>query len=72
MYGLIVSQYRDVEDRISVPGMSFEPTIKWYIENHFGYDPDFMGQVAVVLVSFTVFFAFMFAYCIKTLNFQMR
>lgn len=72
MYGLIVSQYHDVEDRISVPGMSFEPTIKWYIENHFGYDPDFMGQVAVVLVSFTVFFAFMFAYCIKTLNFQMR
>ncbi|GMN37142.1 hypothetical protein TIFTF001_006571 [Ficus carica] len=72
VYGLIVSQYRDVEDRISVPGMSFEPTIKWYIENHFGYDPDFMGQVAVVLVSFTVFFAFMFAYCIKTLNFQMR
>lgn len=72
VYGLIVSQYGDVEDTISVPGMSIKPTIKWYIENHFGYDPDFMGQVAVVLVGFSVFFAFMFAYCIKTLNFQLR
>ncbi|GMN37140.1 hypothetical protein TIFTF001_006570 [Ficus carica] len=72
VYGLIVSQYGDVEDTIKVPGMPKKQTIKWYIENYYGYNPDFMGEVAVVLVGFTVFFAFMFACCIKTLNFQKR
>ena len=61
-----------MEDTIKVPGMSKDPTIKWYVQNYFGYDPNFMGPVAVVLVGFGVFFAFMYAYCIKTLNFQMR
>lgn len=72
VYGLIVSQYGDVTDTIRVPGVSPDPSIKSYIQTNFGYDPDFMGPVAVVLVGFTVFFAFMFAYCIKTLNFQTR
>ncbi|KAJ8423960.1 hypothetical protein Cgig2_008579 [Carnegiea gigantea] len=72
VYGLIVSQYGDLTRTIEVPGMSYRPTIKWYIEHHFGYDPNFMGPVAVVLVAFTVFFAFLYAYCIRTLNFQMR
>ncbi|KAK4590785.1 hypothetical protein RGQ29_021103 [Quercus rubra] len=72
LYGLIVSQYGDVEATIKVPGMVTDPTISWYIENHFGYDPNFMGPVAGVLVGFAAFFAFMFAYCIKTLNFQIR
>ena len=72
MYGLIVSQYGDVTDTISVPGMQDRVPIKLYIESTFGYNTDFMGAVAAVLVSFTVFFAFMFAYCIKTLNFQLR
>ncbi|XP_050234078.1 ABC transporter G family member 29-like [Mercurialis annua] len=72
VYGLIVSQYHDVEDRIKVPGVSVDPTIKEYIQDHYGYDPDFMGPVAVVLVGFCFFFAFIYAYAIKTLNFQTR
>lgn len=72
VYGLIVSQYGDVQATIIAPGVSPNPTIQWYVENHFGYDPNFMGPVAAVLVGFTVFFAFMYAYCIKTLNFQTR
>ncbi|CAN8270209.1 unnamed protein product [Cochlearia groenlandica] len=72
VYGLIVSQYGDVVDTIKVPGMANDPTIKWYIENNFGYDSDFMAPIAIVLVGFTLFFAFMFAYGIKTLNFQHR
>ncbi|KAF8083300.1 hypothetical protein N665_0783s0010 [Sinapis alba] len=72
VYGLIVSQYGDVEDTIKVPGMVEDPTIKWYIQNHYGYDPSFMGSIAAVLVGFTVFFAFMFAFGIKMLNFQQR
>ncbi|GKV36630.1 hypothetical protein SLEP1_g44738 [Rubroshorea leprosula] len=72
IFGLIILQYGDVEQTIKVPGSTVQPSIRWYIESHFGYDPNFMGPVAGVLVGFTVFFAFMYAYCIKTLNFQMR
>nr|GLL23468.1 ABC transporter G family member 35 [Ipomoea trifida] len=75
VYGCIVSQYGDVESTIRDPGNStgnINPKIKDYIKDHFGYDPDFMGIVAAVLVGFAVFFAFMYAYCIKTLNFQLR
>ncbi|KAI7727852.1 hypothetical protein M8C21_031340, partial [Ambrosia artemisiifolia] len=72
VYGAIVSQYGDVEATINVPGMPNDPTIKWYVKDHFGYEPDFMAPVAIVLVGFAAFFAFMYAYCLKTLNFQMR
>ncbi|KAH0734453.1 hypothetical protein KY285_010160 [Solanum tuberosum] len=70
--GCIVSQYGDVEDTIKVPGMSIDPKIKDYIIDHFGYNPNFMGLVATVLVSFAVFYAFVYSYSIKTLNFQRR
>ncbi|KMS96494.1 hypothetical protein BVRB_9g224870 [Beta vulgaris subsp. vulgaris] len=72
VYGLIVSQYGDLTQTIKGTGMTPDPMIKQYIQVHFGYEPDFMGPVAVVLVGFTVFFAFLYAYCIRTLNFQMR
>ena len=72
VYGLIVSQYRDVTRQIDVLGTGDRLAIKDYIENHYGFKPDFMGPVAAVLVAFTVFFAFIFAYCIKALNFQTR
>ncbi|KAL8537692.1 hypothetical protein ACS0TY_012730 [Phlomoides rotata] len=72
VYGLIIGQYGDVQTTITVAGMSTQPTIKTYIQDHFGYDPDFKGPVAAVLIGFTVFFAFMYAYCIQKLNFQMR
>ncbi|GMH14252.1 hypothetical protein Nepgr_016093 [Nepenthes gracilis] len=72
VYGLIVSQYGDLQDTIKVTGITPDPTIKWYVHNHFGYNSDFLGPVAVVLVCFAVFFAFLYAYCIRTLNFQTR
>ena len=71
VYGLIVSQYGDLEGMIDVPGGG-KQSIKSYVHDHFGYDNDFMGPVAAVLVCFAVFFAFMYAYCIKVLNFQQR
>ncbi|CAA6666048.1 unnamed protein product [Spirodela intermedia] len=45
---------------------------KTYIKDYFGFDYDFLGVVAGVLVGFAVFFAFMYALCIRTLNFQNR
>lgn len=72
VYGLIVSQYGDIEDEMIVEGTTVKPSVRSYIEEHFGYKVEFMGEVAVVLVGFTVFFAFMYAYCLKTINFQKR
>lgn len=72
VYGLIVSQYRDITTGISVPGRSDQPALKDYIEDHYGFKSDFMGPVACVLVAFPVFFAFVFAFAIKVLNFQTR
>ncbi|KAK4479596.1 hypothetical protein RD792_015114 [Penstemon davidsonii] len=72
VYGLIVSQYGDVEDTIRVPGETIKPSIKAFIEDHFGYNLNFMGPAAAVLICFTFLFAFMYAYCIKALNFQKR
>ncbi|XP_045801854.1 ABC transporter G family member 36 [Trifolium pratense] len=72
VYGLIVSQYRDVTVGISVPGETEKIAINKFIEEHYGFKPDFMGPVSAVLIGFTVFFAFIFAFCIKALNFQTR
>ncbi|XP_042048272.1 ABC transporter G family member 29-like [Salvia splendens] len=72
VYGLIVSQYGDVEDEMRVEATALKTSVRSYIEEHFGYKLDFMGEVGVVLVGFTFFFAFMYAYCLKTLNFQKR
>ncbi|GJM93273.1 hypothetical protein PR202_ga09818 [Eleusine coracana subsp. coracana] len=71
VYGLIVSQYGDVEDLIKVPGQP-DQQVRLFIRDHFGFHSDFMGVVAAVLAAFTVFFAFIYAYCIKSFNFQQR
>ncbi|KAI3857648.1 hypothetical protein MKW98_028912 [Papaver atlanticum] len=71
VYGLILSQYGDLEDMIKVPGME-DQMIKAYIKEHYGYENGFMGVVAGVLVGFTIFFATMYAICIKFINFQHR
>nr|QVT92304.1 ABC transporter [Salvia miltiorrhiza] len=72
VYGLIVSQYGDVEEEMRVEATSLKTSVRSYVEEHFGYKLNFMGEVGVMLVGFTVFFAFMYAYCLKTLNFQKR
>ncbi|CAA0842185.1 ABC transporter G family member 29 [Striga hermonthica] len=72
IYGLIIGQYGDVEDTISVAGESTRPMIKTYIQEHFGYDPEFEGPLIAILIGFALCFAFTYAYCIKTLNFQKR
>ncbi|TVU35261.1 hypothetical protein EJB05_17140, partial [Eragrostis curvula] len=71
VYGLVVSQYGDVEDLIKVPGQP-DQQARLFIKDYFGYDPDFMGVVAAVLAGFAVLFASLYAYCIKTFNFQQR
>ncbi|KAK1434146.1 hypothetical protein QVD17_11064 [Tagetes erecta] len=72
VYGFIVSQYHDVENKIMVPGMTYDPPFNSYIKDRYGYRLDFMGPVAAVLVGFCILFAFVYALCLRILNFQMR
>ncbi|XP_057840625.2 ABC transporter G family member 36 [Cryptomeria japonica] len=72
VYGLIISQYGDITELIEVDGKKTGTPLNQYLADYFGFDNDFMGVVAAVLLGFTFFFAFVFAYCIKTLNFQHR
>nr|CAB3470669.1 unnamed protein product [Digitaria exilis] len=71
VYGLIATQYGDLEETITVPGQDPQ-RISYYVTHHFGYHTNFMPVVAPVLVLFAAFFAFMYAVCIKKLNFQQR
>ncbi|XP_023741118.1 ABC transporter G family member 35 [Lactuca sativa] len=72
VYGCIVSQYHDVDSTITVPGMATDPTLTSYLNDYYGFEMDFMGPVAAVLIGFCVFFAFLYATFLRTMNFQMR
>ncbi|XP_071711640.1 ABC transporter G family member 35-like [Rutidosis leptorrhynchoides] len=72
VYGCIVSQYHDANHEILVPGMSPNPTMIAYIKDYYGFELDFMGPVAAVLVGFCAFFAILYSFFLRTLNFQMR
>ncbi|XP_076894183.1 ABC transporter G family member 29-like [Bidens hawaiensis] len=72
VYGCIVSQYHDANYKIVVPGQSLNPTMSGFIKDYYGFELDYMGPVAAVLVSFCIFFALLYAFFLRTLNFQTR
>ncbi|WOK99146.1 ABC transporter G family member 36-like isoform X2 [Canna indica] len=69
LYGLVVSQFGDIEE-------TFEngtgESVSEFVRSYFGFKHDFLGVVAVVVVAFTVLFAFLFGFAIRTFNFQKR
>ncbi|WOK97977.1 hypothetical protein Cni_G06685 [Canna indica] len=67
VYGLVVSQFGDVEEKLDTG-----ETVVELLKNFFGFRHDFLGVVAVVVAGFAVLFAFQFAVAIKFLNFQKR
>ncbi|KAK3416796.1 hypothetical protein EUGRSUZ_H02558 [Eucalyptus grandis] len=68
LYGLVISQFGDLTNRLEDTG----GTVEEYMRDYFGYRHDFLGVIAVVMVGFTMLFAFVFAISIKILNFQRR
>ncbi|GAB4842031.1 transcription factor [Ancistrocladus abbreviatus] len=68
LYGLVASQFGDVQHRLS----DQNETVQEYVRHYFGFKHDFLGAVAGVIVAFAVMFAFIFAYSIKAFNFQRR
>jgi hypothetical protein len=46
--------------------------VEGYVKDYLGFDHDFLGVVAAVVLGWTVLFAFIFAFSIKAFNFQRR
>ncbi|KAJ4718238.1 Pleiotropic drug resistance ABC transporter [Melia azedarach] len=67
LYGLVTSQYGDNKQMLDV-GVS----VKEFLKSYFGFEEDFLGVVAAVIVAFTVLFAAVFATAINVFNFQNR
>ncbi|MCL7029383.1 hypothetical protein MKW94_012888 [Papaver nudicaule] len=68
LYGLAVSQFGDIQTTMVDTGV----TVEFFMKDYFGFERDFQPVVAVVVVGFTVLFAFIFAFAIRTFNFQRR
>ncbi|KAL1544680.1 transcription factor [Salvia divinorum] len=67
LYGFIVSQFGEIETE-----MENGVTVKQFLEDYFGFEYGMLGFVAAILCGFVVLFTFIFAYSIKTFNFQRR
>ena len=67
LYGLVASQFGDLTTDLDT-GV----TVKEYLDDYFGFKHDFLGVVAAMVIAFVVLFLFVFAYAIKSFNFQRR
>ncbi|GAB2255079.1 hypothetical protein Droror1_Dr00008857 [Drosera rotundifolia] len=71
LYGLVTSQVGDKQTHLDIPGSS-NTTVELFLNGYLGYHHDFLSTVAAVHVAWVVIFLLVFAYAIKTLNFQRR
>lgn len=70
-YGLVASQFGDMQDIITDSTYA-DQSVRAFIENYFDFKHDFLGGVAGIIVAFSLFFAAIFAFAVKTFNFQKR
>ncbi|KAJ4847789.1 hypothetical protein Tsubulata_003348 [Turnera subulata] len=71
LYGLVTSQVGDKSSNVGVPGSGNVP-LKVFLKQYLGFEYDFLPAVAAAHIGWVVLFFFVFAYCIKFLNFQRR
>lgn len=67
LYGLFGSQFGDRKDE-----MESGERVEDFLRRYFGYKHEFLPFVAVAVIGFALFFAFLFAFAIKMFNFQRR
>ncbi|KAF8400729.1 hypothetical protein HHK36_014029 [Tetracentron sinense] len=72
LYGLLTSQYGDVDEPVKLSDGVHSMPIRELLNTQFGYRHDFLGISSFVVVGFCVIFAVIFAYAIKSFNFQRR
>ncbi|KAG6389552.1 hypothetical protein SASPL_151023 [Salvia splendens] len=69
LYGMIVTQFGEIEDFMSDQA---DTTVKQFLKDYFGFERSQLGLVAGVLLGFVALFTFIFAFSIRTFNFQRR
>lgn len=72
LYGLLASQYGDDTRLVKLSDGIHQVTVKKLVEVVFGYRHDFLGIAGIMVVGFCMFFAMIFAFAIKSFNFQRR
>ncbi|KAK6941567.1 Plant PDR ABC transporter associated [Dillenia turbinata] len=72
LYGLLTSQYGDVKDLVKLSdGVTLVP-VQRVLRNVFGYRHDYLGIAGIMVVGFCMMFAVVFAFAVKSFNFQKR
>ncbi|PAN14215.1 hypothetical protein PAHAL_2G391800 [Panicum hallii] len=71
IYGVIGSQFGDVDRTVTVPGNP-DKIVKVFLKETYGMKHDFLGYVVLAHFGYILLFLFLFAYGTKTLNFQKR
>ncbi|XP_010249907.1 PREDICTED: ABC transporter G family member 32 [Nelumbo nucifera] len=72
LYGLLTSQYGDVDDHVKLSDGVNSVPIRQLLQDQLGYRHDFLGYASLMVVMFSVIFALIFAYAIKSFNFLRR
>ncbi|MCO5612472.1 hypothetical protein L7F22_066739 [Adiantum nelumboides] len=72
LYGLITSQLGDLDNAMVEVTGNGQMTVPQYLQKFMGFHHSFLGVVAGVQVGYVVLFAVVFAFCIRSLNFQKR
>ncbi|KAK3226769.1 hypothetical protein Dsin_006631 [Dipteronia sinensis] len=74
LYGVLASQVGDIDTPLPMPGgpTNITITVKEYLKATYGMDRDFLPYVAIAHVVWVLLFIFLFAFGIKSLNFQRR
>ncbi|KAJ7951847.1 Pleiotropic drug resistance ABC transporter [Quillaja saponaria] len=68
LYGLVASQFGDLQIKLE----DSDQTVEEFVRSYFGFRHDFLGVVAAVIAGIAVAFAFVFAFSIRSFNFQRR
>ncbi|XP_057500295.1 ABC transporter G family member 32-like [Actinidia eriantha] len=72
LYGLLASQYGDSNKLVKLSDGVQSMPIRLLVKDVFGFRHDFVGVAAFMVVTFCMMFALIFAYGIKSFNFQKR
>jgi hypothetical protein len=73
IYGLVASQFGDYETPLQIIGSTeMSMTVKEYLRHTFGFKHSFLAAVGPILFLWMIFFAGIFIFAIKFLNFQRR
>lgn len=72
LYGLVASQYADDDRLVKLSDGLQSLPVNLLVKKVFGYRHDFIGVAGFMVVSFSLLFAVVFAYAIKSFNFQKR